>query len=508
MNVAQKKLKLSTGSSCRKADLPGRLKKFCQLRQLGLVITAAFALSLSSGFLFDASLAASSAKQPKNNLEKLEYKYFHHTYSKEDTEVRLDRLEKMVFGEGKEGAHKERLAKLIELVPDLDEAQAESSTSSSFQSQTTAKQNAEPEERADAGTQYPAVSAIEQKLFGKEFVDDKVEARLARLESRVFGKPSTSKDLSTRTDLLKQSTGVDITKNSPSGADWGDDEEDIDFPTPNEPVARGYNNLRTKAGEDGRSFSGRDLRKDFQQAFGSSYPGTQPKPFSSGAYSAQGSGSYGMSTGGGGTGSYGSGSYGMGSSLNQPPKLSYVPSAAPPFAPPPFAPDRSTNSGNSAGQASSTAPLANSSMGLSQSVAGLETAVFGKQYGSDPLSSRVDRLEKTIFPNQVVMAGADLKARVDRILGMIPVGGQPNIAQQEPPFESGLPLAPANDPGPYDPNLASTQQRKSSISKILSSLGNFISGGFSVGAYPMTGGGLKTDPQTGLLLDQGSGNLI
>src|SRR5207253_3913065 len=49
--------------------------------------------------------------------------------------------------------------------------------------------------------------------------------RLERLETKAFGKPSSSDDLSERVDRLKTRTGVDLAATPPPGSDWADDEE-------------------------------------------------------------------------------------------------------------------------------------------------------------------------------------------------------------------------------------------------------------------------------------------
>ncbi|MCA9805934.1 MAG: hypothetical protein KC777_28395, partial [Cyanobacteria bacterium HKST-UBA02] len=227
-------------------------------------LAAAISLSIALAGSVPSVLAA--GQQPLSKLDKLELNYFHHTFSKEDTEERIDRLEKMVFGEAKDGSQPERLSRLVELVPNLDSVGQESKPAPSSKPAPTTTARETPDDSDDDVGQYPAVSAIEQKLFRKDFAGEKISQRLARLETRVFGKPSTSTDLSERTDRLKASTGVDITRQAPPGADWADEEEDIDFPAPpSQPVARGYDGLRSNPGADGQSFSGRDLRKDFQQ---------------------------------------------------------------------------------------------------------------------------------------------------------------------------------------------------------------------------------------------------
>ena len=55
--------------------------------------------------------------------------------------------------------------------------------------------------------------------------------------------------------------------------------------------------------------------------------------------------------------------------------------------------------------------------------------------------------------------------------------------------------------------MSQLTQQQHGLSKIISSLGNFFSGGGSglMGGYPMSAGGMMTDPQTGYLLDQRTG---
>ena len=67
-------------------------------------------------FTLIVSGSAMAAGSPASDLDKLELKFFHHTYPKEDQVQRLDRLEKMFFGEAKEGSANERLSNLRELV--------------------------------------------------------------------------------------------------------------------------------------------------------------------------------------------------------------------------------------------------------------------------------------------------------------------------------------------------------------------------------------------------------
>ena len=165
--------------------------------------------------------------------------------------------------------------------------------------------------------------------------------------------------MSDRVDALKQKTGVDIARQAPPGSDWEDEDEMGSRRRP-VPTVRGADTDTGTAsiGEDGKSFSGRDLRKDFQRAFGRSGSG----------YSA-GSGSYGF--GGGGDImdddlGESSGAYGFsGGSMANP----FSRGAAP----------NMMAGGNASG------------MGLSQQVSALETEIFRKTYSRDPLTTRLNR---------------------------------------------------------------------------------------------------------------------
>ncbi len=51
---------------------------------------------------------------------------------------------------------------------------------------------------------YPRVAAMENVLLGQSYSSDELDARLARLENKAFGKTSAQADLSDRTDELQQ----------------------------------------------------------------------------------------------------------------------------------------------------------------------------------------------------------------------------------------------------------------------------------------------------------------
>ncbi|MDX2108231.1 MAG: hypothetical protein SFY67_17680 [Candidatus Melainabacteria bacterium] len=479
-----------------------------------LMIAASLVLSMSMQLQIPTFAATNS------QLESLETKFFSHTYPKDGMEERLDRLEQMVFGEGKEGPHEPRLAKLLEAVPMVDSAppqsQAQSQPGQQSQSQSTAQSqqdNTHAPSRQEAPNvassdddgsvgNYPAINAIEEKVFKKNFAKEPIANRLSRLETKILGKASTSNDLSERMDKLKQASGVDITAAAPPGSEWADDDEDIDYPSPSSQQPQ-YRSLNTptsspyvpRYGEDGRSFSGRDLRQDMNRAFGRNTAGSAPMA----------SGNYGMS-GGSSSSTSSSGSYGMGGSsipstsssdrggnLNQ---LAYSPRTMPPSG----APSSMPQPGQGMSSVPATAPQRG---GLNQQLDALEKQILGKTYSKDGMPARLDRLEKTVFPQQANLSQISLPERVSRLLSVVPA------AQQQPQAQPQQRIANKMDDDLDDDGngIPNAPPRRGGLGKVLNSLGNMV-GGFGMGSYTVSGSSMVTDPSTGYLFDQATGNLI
>ncbi len=441
------------------------------------------ALTLTFGGLAIDSSAVIAASNSDAELERLEQKFFQHSYPKDDLTTRVERLEKMVFGENKTGSDSERLAKLIEAVPPAStgpvadttasgDEEAEAPVAPPPRKNASNKPSANATKPADDSDQetaarsasdekYPAVSAIEQKVFGRDYASDPVDARLTRLEAKVFGRPSHTTDMSERVDALKQRTGVDLALERPRGSDWSDEDDDEDMAMQHAPAAR---DNQSSDGADGTSFSGRNLRQDMNSAFGTRSGG-------SGSY---GFGNSGMAMGAGSidpSGFYGAGGQGMAGSQPYYRK-------APPVA---------TETG----------------LGLNQQVTALEGQVFGKTYAKDTLPARLTRLEVSVFPQEKAAVDMSLPDRVARLEKVIPIDNVTNrrIAQRR----SDDPYADLDDMQQQAPHSSG-----GGFSKIFSSLGNMIGGGNSgfTRGYPMQPGALITDPQTGMLLDPTTGNLI
>lgn len=459
-------------------------------RKSVLAAGAALALTLSLG-----SCLPVFADSMVPTLSKLEYKYFQHDYEKDDVQTRLDRLEKMVFGEARTGNEEERLKNLVALVPNLDEVKVGGGGNSPVAetpkqpTERVAKQPArspryeppaETEREPSAGdSSYPAVTAVEKKLLGRDYIGESLGKRLDRLEMKAFGKTSASADLQDRLDRLKSTSGVDVARQAPPNSDWSDEEDGPDLTYLPDKGIQPYSGI----GEDGRSFSGRDLRKDFQAAMGN----RRPAPTFRDDYA--------------GTGTFGAGG-------------GRAPAAAPSRGNdrfdddmPPMAPSLARN-----GAAPSAAPPV-TGMGLSQQVALLEREVFQKTYASETIPARLNRLEATVFPKERPSMDKALPDRMSRLLAAVPIS-----QAAVPPQQTKRPK-PQRDPDFGDlgdddllgmpPMAPQRQGGNGGLSKIINGLGSMLSGGMVGGAYSGAAPGtLVTDPQTGFLYDQYTGTLI
>lgn len=521
-------------------------------RSLPIVLTAGVLSLVSVAYLAQQGAQAVNASDP--SLVKLENKFFQHDYGKDDMPSRLERLEKMVFGETKTGSDDQRLKNLLAAVPNLNASSDDSATatgsgggalsaggtganSNGRRQAPLAQVSDESSEPIANASNYPAVSAMEKRVFGKDFAGEPITKRLDRLEVKAFGKANPSAELIDRVDRLRTSTGIDVARQAPAGSDWADDDETYQAPKTSYGQPLPYS-----PDADGKTFSGRDLRKDFADAGLYNAPPSTPGTYGAGgAYTSGNSysppGTYGAGSGGrptfggpktayGGSSGYGnpyngsrsatsSGAYGggaggrtygtsggsagtglpaSGSSSNGNPRTAA--GAAGNDSMPRPAPDIVRGAGYPGG------------MGLSQQVSLLEREVFQRTFQSETIPARLDRLEKTMYPNQAPSTGAPIPSRVARLMQDV----QPSdpLAQNQKSRVNPLDNddlddvnALANNGGmpPTAPPMA-----RSGLSKIINGLGNFFSGGMTSGYG--TGGTLVRDPSTGLLIDPMSGNLI
>ncbi len=178
-------------------------------------------------------------------LAQLEQRYFGHSSDAESADVRVQRLEKLVFGEASSGELDQRVVQI--LAATAQTAPAESSNHATSQIATpqdysqpdveeTSMVDPDASSQADssAGTDlYPHVTGLEKAILGCSYVGQQLTVRLSRMETKAFGKPSVSTDLSERTEALERYAEKKLHKSSneqperkdaaPAGASKGSD---------------------------------------------------------------------------------------------------------------------------------------------------------------------------------------------------------------------------------------------------------------------------------------------
>jgi hypothetical protein len=476
-----------------------------KLKTKGAILTLALTLAIGAvpNFAF-----AGAESDPK--LAKLEQKFFHNEFVKEDVGARLDRLEKLVFGEAKAGDADTRLQNLVAAVPNLDETVASGgggastagggddtpSAGGGSSPRTASNPDAAAAEREATitdGSKYPAVTALEKKLLGRDFASEALVKRLDRLETKVFGKPSSNiDDLSERMDRLKAQTGVDLARTPPAGSDWADDEDgpqpgrsDIAY-VPERPMQPG-------------------TRPTYNPGDDPMFNNSRPRPRSS----------YSSAWGGGGSVGGSSGSYGglpparrpapVAGDMEDDPRPSGSYGSAPPRRVASLPPTSSGGIPPTAPDVVRGAATPPTAMGLSQQVALLENEIFNRSYTSDPIPMRLDRLEATVFPGTKRASDMPLPQRVQRLNSAVAVSqpGTPSMPQ----VAQGVPQTAPDYQDAGMPPVA-PQRGQSGLGKIINGLGNLLMGApMYNGAYP-TGSNLVQDPTTGLLIDRMTGNMI
>ena len=448
------------------------------------LLSAGCALVLCNSFI--PALAEESTMA--SSLTRLEDKYFQHDFSKEEPGERIERLEKLIYGEARTGSNEERLNMLLSLVPNLNSKAEEATppaaaavpppvdTRSSQPRKTLKPDTPLPDSTRDTepipdDNSYPAVTAMEKKIFSRDFVGESIGKRLDRLEIKAFGKTSASEDLPDRVDRLKSTTGIDIARSKPANSEWADEDEDASM--------AGSQGIQPFTGlNTDDPVSQRNYRKQQQNSYSRPRPSFDPYA-GTGTFGAGNS----MPSGGGSSGSFGTTDR---STAGMPP-------AAPDFSRP---------------QDNSGAPIPAPALGVSQQISLLEREVFRKSYDRETILNRLSRLESTVFPQAKPAADKSLPERMNRLLAAVPLSQASADTAPARKRRGGDPDFPDLDFG--SPGSLSSSQKQmpgqGGLSKIINGLGNALTGGSS-GSYT-TPGHLITDPSTGLLYDQYTGTLI
>jgi hypothetical protein len=180
-------------------------------RILGSIVLSAFTFTCVSMSV----KADTGANTVSSNLSQLEDSFFEHEYPKDDSESRLSRLEKFVFGEVKSGSDESRITQLLLAVPPerlkagkdkVNQTESSPEVRTSSNPQRDAEIPSEAEEgagKADDDSDLSRLSKLEQQVLGRTYPNESTSRRADRLEKAVFGSPSTSSNLGDRLTILE-----------------------------------------------------------------------------------------------------------------------------------------------------------------------------------------------------------------------------------------------------------------------------------------------------------------
>ena len=144
---------------------------------------------------------AANPPSPEEQVEALEKRFFQHPFKKDNLEHRILRIEKFTFGESHKGTPEGRLALLTNVFAKQDSFNPKKTHSKVSPSKKVTQKSA-PDSALKGD--YPHITFLEDELLGQEYKGEAIAHRLARLENHVFGRVSTSDDLSFRVDALEK----------------------------------------------------------------------------------------------------------------------------------------------------------------------------------------------------------------------------------------------------------------------------------------------------------------
>jgi|GEM_PF-446532 len=149
-------------------------------------------LSLAASVILSCPTVWAQASQLSNQTVELfteiEHQYFGRNYSTETLDGRCQRLEKIMFGSVQDGSGAQRVTNIVDFVLKANTDTPDTPDTSCV----------------DNGDEYPHITRLENLILGTAYVQDKLQDRLSRMETKAFSKVSTSNDMSARTDALDQ----------------------------------------------------------------------------------------------------------------------------------------------------------------------------------------------------------------------------------------------------------------------------------------------------------------
>ena len=158
----------------------------------------------------------------EKTLSQLEDRFFEREYDTDSPADRLNRLDEFIYGADQSGSTTDRLNHILSTIPDetadsskavtnqnadLPASSSNNTTDRSDQTSSSTNNSSEEANEPSSGnpfdySSYPRVTTLEQELLGRTYASDSLPQRLARMETKAFGSPSSSTDLGQRTDLL------------------------------------------------------------------------------------------------------------------------------------------------------------------------------------------------------------------------------------------------------------------------------------------------------------------
>ena len=135
-------------------------------------------------------------------LDKIENSIFGYTYSNENDESRVNRIEEKVYGSKSSGQIQNRISKLKkDLSADLMGHEISPKEDTFMEEEDFVLAEKEPIEAQNMD--YPVINELERQVFNKENKAENIKNRLSKLEQKTFNKTYDKDDLSTRVDRLK-----------------------------------------------------------------------------------------------------------------------------------------------------------------------------------------------------------------------------------------------------------------------------------------------------------------
>ncbi len=135
-------------------------------------------------------------------LDKIENSLYGFTYSNENDNTRLNRIEEQVYGKRSSGQTQTRIAKLKkDLSADQIGQEIPPREDTFREDDDYIVYEKEPSEASSMD--YPVINELEKQVFQKEFKGENIKTRLSKLEKKTFNESYDNDDLSTRVDRLR-----------------------------------------------------------------------------------------------------------------------------------------------------------------------------------------------------------------------------------------------------------------------------------------------------------------